>query len=179
MVIFNQNKLNEDAITNYMNNAHTRLEFKLTMEENNNTSSLDLLMHRGNHNLQMEIYGKSTQTDTTIHYTSNYPLEHKLAAYRFYISRMLFTPITDQARQQEWNIIRIIAKNYGVPLRFIHNLKNKIIKTQNIDNTLTNTQRKTWVTFTCRSPLIHKITNLFKYTNINIAFGKSNTIYEV
>jgi hypothetical protein len=67
MIIFDQNKLNEDAITNYMNNAHTHLEFKLTMEDDNNTSYLDLLMHRGNHNLQMEIYRKSTQTDTTIH----------------------------------------------------------------------------------------------------------------
>jgi hypothetical protein len=32
IIIFDQNKLNEDAITNYTNNIHTQLEFKLTME---------------------------------------------------------------------------------------------------------------------------------------------------
>jgi hypothetical protein len=40
---------------------------------------------------------------------------------------MLFTPITDQTRQQEWDIIRTTAKSNGFPLRIIHNLKNKII----------------------------------------------------
>jgi hypothetical protein len=95
ITIFDQNKLNEDTVTNYMNNIHKHLEFKLTMEEDNNISYLDLSIHRGNHNLQTEIYRKPTQTDTTIHFTSNCPLEHKLAAYRLYINRMLSTPITD------------------------------------------------------------------------------------
>jgi hypothetical protein len=77
-----------------MNNIHKHLEFKLTMEEDNNISYLDLPIHRGNHTPQMGIYRIPTQTDTTIHFTSIHPLEHKLAAYRFYINRMLFTPIT-------------------------------------------------------------------------------------
>jgi hypothetical protein len=59
----------------------------------------------------MGIYRKPTQTDTTIHFTSNHPLEHKLTAYNFYINIMLSTPITDQTRQQEWDTICTIAKN--------------------------------------------------------------------
>jgi hypothetical protein len=55
IIIFDQNKLNEDAITNYMNNIHKHLEFKLTMEEDNNISYLDLSIHRGHYNFQMEI----------------------------------------------------------------------------------------------------------------------------
>jgi hypothetical protein len=42
IIIFDQNKLNEDAITHYMNNMHKHMEFKLTMEEDNNISYLDL-----------------------------------------------------------------------------------------------------------------------------------------
>jgi hypothetical protein len=126
IIIFDQNKLNEDAITNYLNNIHKHLEFKLTTEDDNNISYLDLSIHRANHSLQMEIYRKPTQTDTTIHFTANHPLLHKLAAYRFYINRMLSTPITDQARQHEWNTICTIAKNNGFPLHIIYNLNNKI-----------------------------------------------------
>jgi hypothetical protein len=61
----------------------------------------------------MGIYRKPMQTDTTIHFTSNHPLEHKLTAYNFYINIMLSTPITDQARQKEWDTICTIAKNSG------------------------------------------------------------------
>jgi hypothetical protein len=175
-IIFDQNKTNEGIITNHINNIHKHLEFKPTAEENN-INYLDVSIHRNNHSLQMGIYRKPTQRDTTIYFTSNHPLEHKLAAYNFYINRTLSVPITDQARQHEWNTICTIARNNGFPIRTIHNLTNRITKTQNIDNTFTNTQRKTWVTFTYHSPLIRKITNLFKHTNLNIAFRTGNTIY--
>ena len=32
-IIFDQNKINEELITNYMNNIHKYSEFKLTKEE--------------------------------------------------------------------------------------------------------------------------------------------------
>jgi hypothetical protein len=35
IIIFDQNKINEGEITNYMNNIHKHLEFKPTAEENN------------------------------------------------------------------------------------------------------------------------------------------------
>ena len=37
-------------------------------------------------------------------------------------------------------------------------------------------ENKKWATFTYPSPQIRKLTNLFKYTNINIAFKCTNTI---
>ena len=39
-------------------------------------------------------------------------------------------------------------------------------------------QKKKWLAFTYYSPLIHKITNLFRYTNLNIAYHATNTIYK-
>ena len=91
-----------------MNNIHKYLEFKLTEEENKTIN----YKHRNN-NLQVQIYRKPTQTDTTLHFTSNLLLEDKLAAYKFYINRMLLTPITEQARQQEWKTTCTIARNNG------------------------------------------------------------------
>jgi hypothetical protein len=77
IIMFDQNKTDADTITNHKNNMHKHLELKPTAEENN-ISYLDLLIHRDNHSPQMGIYRKPTQTDTTIHFTSNHPLEHKL-----------------------------------------------------------------------------------------------------
>jgi hypothetical protein len=36
LIIFDQNKTNENSIMNHLNNIHKYLEFKLTEEENNN-----------------------------------------------------------------------------------------------------------------------------------------------
>jgi len=71
------------------------------------------------------MYRKPTQTDTTIHFTYNHPLEHKVAAYNFYVNRMLLLPFTEQAKQQEWNIMCTIARNNGFQLQIIHNLRRK------------------------------------------------------
>jgi len=37
---------------------------------------------------------------------------------------MITLPITEQAKQQEWNTILTIAENKGFPLHIIHNLKS-------------------------------------------------------
>jgi len=121
---------------------------------------------------------QKTDTDATTHFTSNHPLEHRLAAYNFYIKRMRFTLITEQARKQECNTICTIARNNGFPLQTIQNVKNKwTIKTQKNRKYSHKTQRKKWITFTYHSLLIHKVINLFKSTDLNVAFRTFNIIY--
>ena len=127
LIIFDQNKTNENSVLHHMNNIHKYVEFKLTVEENNNINYLDLTIHRHNNNLSLGIYRKPTQLDVTIHFTSNHPLEQKLAAFIFYINRVITPPITEQAKQREWNTILTTAKNNGFPLHIIHNLRNKLI----------------------------------------------------
>jgi len=53
-----------------------------------------------------------------------------------------------------------------------------MLKTQQTKATPTQTQqKKKWVTFTYHRPLTHKVTNLLKHTNLNIAFRtRTNTI---
>jgi len=43
---------------------------------------------------------------------------------------------------------------------------------------MTIPHNKTWVTFTYFSPIIRRITNLFKHSNLNIAFRANNTIQQ-
>ena len=61
----------------------------------------------------------------------------------------------------------------------IHNLKKKLIskKQQQKLPTTTTQLAKQWVTFSYHSPLIWKITYLFKHSNLNIALHATNTIH--
>ena len=121
------------------------------------------------------IYRKPTPTHVTIHFTSNHPFEQKLAAFVFYINRMFTLPIIVQDKQREWNTVITIARNNGFPLHIVSNLRNELkTKTQQTLTKQTHRQKK-WITFTYHSPLIQKITNLLKHTNLNIPFRATNT----
>ena len=103
-----------------------------------------------------------------------HPFEQKLSAFIFYINRVITLQITEQAKQQEWNTILKIAKNNGLSLHSIYNLRNKlIIKTQHVFSTQTQ-QKKNCITFTYHSTLIYNVINLFKHNNLNIAFRATN-----
>jgi hypothetical protein len=153
-----------------MNNTDKHFEFKLSEEENNTINYLNLSIHRNTNSVDLVIYRKTIHTDVTIHSSSNLPLEHKIAAFNFYINTILTLPITKQAKQQEWKIILTIAQNNRLQLHIIHNLKKKLIPTT------TTKQTKKWVTFSYHSPLIRKITNTFKHSDLNIALRTTNTI---
>jgi hypothetical protein len=182
IIIFYQNKINEQLITNYMNNVNKYLEFKREgriKQQHNNITYWDLSIHRNNNDQHLGTHRKPTKTDTTVQFTSNYPLEHKLTAYNFYMNRMTTLPIMEQAKQKEWDVIHTVAKTNGFPVQIIHTSKNKIIlKTQKTTVTPTQThQKKKLVTFTYHSQLIHKFTNLLKNTYLNISFRTNSTTY--
>jgi hypothetical protein len=80
---------------------HKKLEFKLKEEENKNINHLDLSIHRHNNNIYLGIYRKPTQTDITIHFTSNHPLELKRALYIFHIIRMITLPIAEKSKTRK------------------------------------------------------------------------------
>jgi len=70
---------------------------------------LDLTIIRKTSHLEIDIHCKPTTTDTTIHSTSIHPIEHKLASYRYYIERMLSSPLNTEKRNREWATILHIA----------------------------------------------------------------------
>jgi hypothetical protein len=72
------------------------------------------------------MYRKTTTTDTTIKFLSNHPPEHKLAAYRFLINRMLTLPIPKEQHREEWQNILHIAYGNNFPRSLITNLKHRI-----------------------------------------------------
>ena len=70
-------------------------------------------------------------TDIMRHYTSNHPHIHKLAAFIFYINRMISMPITFQAIDREWDKILAMSRNNGFPEHIIHELKKKLTTKEN------------------------------------------------
>jgi hypothetical protein len=69
------------------------------------------------------------------------------------------------------------AQNNNFPVHFITNLKVEM-KQQKVHQTQDKDGNKKRATFTYYSLKIRKLTNLFKHTNINIAFKNTNTIQQ-
>jgi hypothetical protein len=178
LIIYDNNRINTEEINKYMNNIHNHMEFKMTDEENCTVSFLDLQIKRTQNQLLINIYQKPTTTATTVYYNSNHPMEHKLAAYRFLLNRLHQLLLTQENKKQEMNIIYQIAKMNEYPLAVINQLNEKIMnKKQNItDDTIQTKRYDKWITFEYHSPLIRKVTNIFRNTNLRITFRVNNTI---
>ena len=77
------------------------------------------------------------------------------------------------------NTILTIAKNNGYPLSIINKLKTKLIaRKQNQQCPTMILHNKKWITFTYFSRIIRRITNLFKHSNLKIAYRTTNTIQQ-
>jgi hypothetical protein len=122
LIIYDATKIQTHIICKYINQIHTNIQLNPTIEEHNSVSLLDLTIKRNHSNLEIDIYRKPTTTDTMINFLSNHPIEHKMAAYRFHISRMHKLPLDAEKKQKEWDTILTIAKINNFPLNLIHKL---------------------------------------------------------
>ena len=122
LIIYDTDNTNPDKLTQHANAMHENLQFNSTQEPNGCINFLDLTIIRRTARLETDIYRKPTTTDTTIHFTSIHPNEHKLAAYRYYIERMLNLPLNSERQEKEWTIILHIAQRNDFPLALIQKL---------------------------------------------------------
>jgi len=109
LIIYDNNKITHEQITQQLNQIHTDLTFNPSQEVRNTVNFLDLQITRDTHSLHMNIYRKPTTTDTTIHHTLNHPNEHKTAAYRYYLTRLHSLPLNPEHKCTEWQTIQTIA----------------------------------------------------------------------
>jgi len=105
---------------------HTDLQFNPTQESNGCINFLDLTITRRTSHLEIDTYRKPTATDTAIHFTSIHPNDHKLAAYRYYIERMLNLPLNAEHQKREWSTILHIAQQNGFPPTNIQKPRHEI-----------------------------------------------------
>jgi len=178
LLIYNTKHTTPEIIHSYINKIHPNLQFTPTLEHNSSISFLDLLIIRHPTQIEIDIFRKPTMTDTTINYTSNHPTEHKMAAYRYLINRMISLPLSTEKRITEWQNIRNIANNNKFPIHHITKLRTQIQHKTQI-NTTKNSSDQKWATFTYHSPKVRMITNLFKQTDLKIAFKSTNNLQQL
>jgi hypothetical protein len=122
---------------------------------------LDLLIHRINIDIKTEIYRKTTTTNTIIHFTSNHPYKHKIAAFRFLLSRMQRLRLTLQYKQKEWDNILHIAKTNGYAIPTITKInthtKNKLLN----ENMTSEHSIKKWIILYSKAPEYTKLPTYF------------------
>jgi len=104
-------------------------------------------------------------------------MEQKMAAFRFHIIRM-HIPLDSDKKQKQWEIIQLIAKNNSFPQNLLQKLNQQIQHKASHKQTRKK-DHKIWTTFTYHSPKVKRITNLFKNTNIPIAFKTTTTLHQL
>ena len=87
---------------------------------------LDLTIKRKQTNLETDIYCKPTITDTTFNSPSNHPIEHKMAAFRYHMSRMHSLLLAPKNKQEEWELIQLIARKNNFPQNLLQKINRQI-----------------------------------------------------
>jgi hypothetical protein len=126
-----------------MNNINEQLYIKTIREINKSINYVDLTINRNINKFEINIYRKPTNAVITIQHTSNQPRDHKLAAFTYYINRMITLPVTEKGKKHEWKKILNIAQKNVFPINIIHNIKNSQAKEQTDHNVKKANKTKT------------------------------------
>jgi hypothetical protein len=113
--MYDTTKTCSHTINTYINNIHSNIKLNPTSEKHGSTDSLDLTITHKHKQLEVNIHRKPTSTDKTINFHSSHPIEQKMAAFRFHITRMHSLPLDPNKKQKEWKTIQSIAKNNNFP----------------------------------------------------------------
>jgi hypothetical protein len=179
LIVYDTKRMHPDLLNTYINQIHMNIKLNPTYESNGHINFLDLLIIRKTSNLKIDMFQKPTTTDTTVNFLSNHPTEHKVATFRCHITRMHLLPLTPQSKQKEWTVIQLTARNNSFPQNLLHKLNLQIKdKKTNQGHTNDSNTNKSWTTFMYYSPKIGEITNLFKHTNVKVAFRNTSTLQQ-
>lgn len=111
---------------NYLNSIHQNIQFTLEKEMNNSINFLDLTITNKNQQHFFKIFRKPTQTNHTIHASSNHPFQHKISAYNHMLERLNKIPMTQADYIDELHTIIDIAHANGYHENLIHKINKKI-----------------------------------------------------
>jgi hypothetical protein len=121
--------------------------------------------------LKTAIYRKPTFTDTIIPYTSNHPSQHTYAAIQYLYNRLHTYDLEKEERKRELNTIHNILHNNSFPLKYQKPITHTLTQTKPTQNL-----KHKWATFTYIGKETTYITNIFKHTDLRVAFRINNTI---
>ena len=142
---------------------------------------LDVSIIIQQNSLQFKIYRKPTTTDIIIPADSNHPIDHKYSAIRYLLHRLQSYPLSDTHKHVEHDISsHILRENQYSSV--VENIRSYLVAAPPIQSTKVwhNTQHhsKPRISTLHLRMLVKKsnVTNIFKQTNVKIAFKTKNTI---
>jgi hypothetical protein len=154
---------------------HPNLQFTYKTEQNSKINYLDITIITQNDQVDIAVYRKPTYTDSIIPYTSNHPAPHKYAAIRYMYNRLNTYQLNNTHYRQEQNTIHNILHNNQFPIQ--NHTRPQQKQNQNTTTIEPPTKNnKRWIKFTYVGKETNTITNIFKGTNLRIAYHTTNTI---
>jgi hypothetical protein len=126
LIIYDTKRIHSNLINTYINKIHTDKKLNPTQENNGCISFLDVFISRKPSNLETDIFCKTTTTDTTNNFFSNHSTQHKVAAFRYHITRMHSLPLMPERKQKEWTLIQLITQNNNFPKKLLQKLNFQI-----------------------------------------------------
>jgi hypothetical protein len=172
LVIYDHRKTNIDNTLIEFNKQQTNINFTIEKEEHNCINFLDLTIHRKKTKLEFSIYRKHTQTDIIIPNDSCHPHEHKIVSINYLTNRLHVYPLTKEAKIRGLETIKNTLHNN----KYNINIDTKQHKKHNTINNDPQHKKSKWAIFTYSGKETRKITNLFRDTEIKIAFRTRNTV---
>jgi hypothetical protein len=177
LIIYNKHHTNIDNTLGEFNRIHPKINFTTEKETQNKINYLDLTITKQDNKLIFAIYRKPTTTDSIIHNNSCHPIEHKKSAINYLINRMNTYPLTHTSKGQEQTIIEEILKKNEYQQSIIHHKRiNKTHENPPQGTQKIQKEKQKWATFTYSGPETITLTNLFRDTNLKIAYKTTNTI---
>jgi len=149
------------------NTLHPNLKFTAEIERDI-INYLDISIQKL---LKTSIYRKPTFRDTIIPYTSNHPTQHKYAVVKFLSNRLNAYNLQEQEYKQELSVIQNILHNNSFPIKPQKQQPNNTKRQHS-----TQTSKHKWATFTYKGKETLYITNMFRHTDLKIAFCTNNTL---
>jgi hypothetical protein len=101
LIIYDATRTHPHAINAHINQIHDNIKLNPTYENNMYINFLDLTITRKQTKLEIDIHRKPTTT--TINFLSNHPIEHKMAAFKYHISRMYSLPLAPEKNKKNGN----------------------------------------------------------------------------
>jgi hypothetical protein len=145
-IIYDQRKITPQTILEDFNIQHKDLKFTINNEIKDQINYLDLNLTNKRGQIKMEIYRKPTK-DVMINNSSCHPQEHKLAAIKSWIHRLITLPLNESSKRKELNTIINITLNNGYKKNDILTIYSRLKHKQN-NKEINTEENKKWVTFT-------------------------------
>ncbi|XP_046544265.1 uncharacterized protein LOC124254499 isoform X2 [Haliotis rubra] len=164
-----------NVLLQHLNSQHTRMQFTMELEEDNQLPFLDVLVQRDDKKLNTSVYRKPSHTDQYLHFSSFHPIHVKKGKISTLTRRAKNICSTPASLDTELDHLRHVFTNYNeYPATFVN---------QAIKNTLNPTAKppQQAAPFTIRLPYIgqtsHHIRRLLKQqANIDVIFQRGITL---